>query len=308
MAGRLIKAGVVGALLVLVVLVCTGPAAASQRLVPPGFQLKASDGYRIYGIFFDGTPHEERDELILFVVGKDGAVSYFAPARADETSISASLGAVGSVDLHFVPAGRARVEHVPCGRPKRIKVEAGFYEGTVDLHGEEGYVRARASRVSATARPLLGLVCLGPTDEGSGGHSPGARLTIHRRAAGGSTEFVARKNSPTRVARFEASIEERRGKLGIARAVRSAGAASAFDFAFPAKTALVRPGGPFHGEARYDGARGRFRRVQGDLTVDFPGHTGVRLVGSHAGAGMIRYVDNPSHPFDAPLVDPMLQK
>lgn len=273
--------------------------AVASPLVPPGFQLQASNGYRISGIFFDGTPHEERDELVLFVVRRDAAVAYFAPAKADETSVSADLGAVGSVDLHFVPTGGSRVEQVRCGEPKRIRIESGFYEGTVDLHGEEGYVRARAGRVSATARPLVGLVCIGrSSDEGFGGDSPGARLTVHRRAAGARTEFVARKNSPTRVARFEASIEEREGKLGVTRAVKSTAVPAAFDFAFPAKTATIKPGGPFHGTVGYDGKKGKFNRVGGNLSADFPGHSGVQLTGPHTSASMIRYVDNPSHPFD----------
>jgi hypothetical protein len=183
------------------------------------------------------------------VVRGHSAVTYFTPAEADETSVSADLGDLGSVDLHFVPAGRPKTEPTPCGTPKRVKVERGAYEGTIDFHGEEGFARAHAARVSASAQILLGLICPGDTSvEGSGGHSPGAQLTIHRRSSGQRTELVVRKNSPTRVARFVASIEERRGRIGISREISGTDAPDAFEFAFPAKTALVRPGGPFHGK------------------------------------------------------------
>jgi hypothetical protein len=297
MAGRLIKMGAVGALLALCALVFTGSAAASQPLVPPGFQLKASDGYKLYGIFFDGTPHEERDELILIVARKGAVVTYFTPAQVDETSVSADLGALGSVDLHFVSAGRPRSEPTPCGTPKRVQVERGTYEGSIDFRGEEGFASARAKQVQADASIVLGLICGQGGAEGFGGHSPGARLAVHRRATGESTEFVARKNSPTRIARFQASIEERRGRIGISRAVVSTAAPSTFRFAFPAQTAVVRPGAPFHGSVTYDGSRGRLLRARGDLSVDFPGHRAAHLLGDRTGAGMIRYVDNPSHPF-----------
>ncbi len=273
------------------------PSASASPLVPPGFRLAASNGYKTSGIFFDGTPHEERDELILFVARRHSSVVYFAPAVADESSVSAQLGSVGSVDLHFVPSGHPRREPTPCGTPKRIAVESGFFEGTVDLRGEEGYMRAHATHVSADARTTLSLICGGSGSEGSGGHSPGARLTISRTQGPTMTQFVARKNSPTRISRFEASVRERVGKLEIARVISSTAAPAAFQFDTTAKSAILDPGGLFAGEATYDGTRGPFGRVHGDLAADFPGHSGVRLTGSGTRATMIRYVDNPSHPF-----------
>lgn len=191
----------------------------------------------------------------------------------------------------------------PCGTPKQIEVERGRFEGAFDFRGEEGYTRARVTRVSASARVALSLICGGESSEGFGGHSPGARLTIHRKAGGEITELVARKNSPTRPARFQASVEELTGRVKVSRAIWSTAPPVAFQFAFPAKTATVAPGGPFYGTATYDGGQPKFNRVSGDLAADFPGHSGVPLVGTHARAGMIRYVDNPSHPFALPAAD-----
>ncbi|HUB98758.1 MAG TPA: hypothetical protein VMS11_02930 [Solirubrobacterales bacterium] len=289
----------------LVTVAALGAASAqASPLIPPGFQLPASHGYRIFGLFFDGTPHEERDEVILIVARKDSTVTYFGPAVADETSVSADLGALGSLDLHFAPAGRPKSERTPCGEPKRVKVERGAYQGSFDFRGEEGFARAHSMRASATAKVLLGLVCPGDTSvEGVGGNAPGAQLTIHRRSAGTSTQFVARTNSPTRPVYLEALREEKRGRIGISREVRSTAAPSAFEFDFSEHTALLGPGAPFHGAAAYEGQRGRFQRVHGDLNVDFPGHAGVHLLGLGTSAGMVRYVDNPSHPFSLPVAD-----
>jgi hypothetical protein len=281
---------------VLLMLSLAAPASASP-LVPPGFRLNASDGYKVFGLFFDGTPHEERDELILIVARRHSSVVYFAPAEADETSVSAQLGAVGSVDLHFVPTGRTRTEPTPCGEPKSVKVEAGSFEGSVDLRGEEGYMHAHATRVRSDAQTTLGLACGGPSNEGSGGHSPGARLTISRRKGQTAIQFVARKNSPTRASRFEASIQERVGQLGIFRTISSTAAPGAFLFDTKAKTASLDPGFPFDGKATYDGDRGPFGRVRGNLHVDFPGHSSVLLTGPGTRAAMIRFVENPNHPF-----------
>src|SRR5262249_994193 len=146
----------------------------------------------------------------LIVAHKGSAATYFAPAVADETSVSADLGALGSLDLHFVPTGRSRSETAGCGKPERVEVEQGGYEGTIEFRGEEGFASARATRAPATAKVLLGLVCPGDTSvEGIGGHSPGAELTVHHRAAGDNTELIARTNSPTRPVYLQASIGEK---------------------------------------------------------------------------------------------------
>jgi hypothetical protein len=296
-AGR--RLGIVAGLVAGALLLAATVASASP-FVPPGFRLPASNGYRVFGFFFDGTPREERDELFLFVARRHSAVSYFAPAQADETSVSARLGSVGSVDLHFVPSGDVRSERTPCGTPKSVDVQSGVYEGTVDLHGEEGYMRAHATRVASEARTVLGLVCGGSFDEGSGGHAPGARLTVVSGREPNRIEFVARKNSPIRPARFEASVGERVGRVGITRAVSSVAAPHAFDFDAEAKSAVVEPGAPFAGSLAYDGGRGRSRRVHGNLSIDFPGRSGVRLVGPDTRAGMIRSVENPGQVFRVP--------
>lgn len=295
--------GVALALAALALGASTSPAAASP-LVPPGFVLPASHGYKIFGLFFDGTPHEERDELLLIVARKDSAVTYFVPAKADETSVSADLGALGLVDLRFVPAGRPRPERTPCGTPRRVEVERGAFEGSFAFRGEEGFARATATRMPAFARIVLGLICGGNDDvEGFGGHAPGAQLKIHQRGAAATTDFEARTNSPTRPAYLEASVEEKRGRIGITRQVSFTAPPPAFRFDFAAKTATVKPGGPFHGSAKYDGSKAKRSRMRGNLTVDFPGHAGVRLLGPRTSAGMVRYVDNPSHPFALPGAD-----
>jgi hypothetical protein len=300
-----IAVGVVQAFVALLSTVLpTGLAAASTASAeslgaPPGFRLEASDGYTIHAIAFD-DPEGRGDDLLLLVARRHSAVLYATHATVTETSIAASLGAVGSIDLHFVPSGRVAVERSACAK-KPFRFDAGFYEGTIDLDGEEGFMHAHATRARGEIRTLASLLCSGGVgSEGIGGDAPGARLTVHGKLAGSKVEFVAWKNSPTRVSRFEASIGERRGGLTIIRGVSATGSAAAFPFDTAAWSATVRPPTPFSGKAGYDGAAGPLRRFGGNLEVDFPGRSNVPLTGPGTRASMVRAVQNPGHPFRLP--------
>lgn len=274
-------------------------ASASSLGPPPGFRLEGSNGYTVRAISFD-APEGRRDELLLFVSRPHSIVVYATRAMVTDGSIAADLGSVGSVDLHFVPTGKTAAERSACAK-KPFKFDAGFYEGTIDLDGEEGFMHAHATRARGEIRTLASLLCSGGVgSEGTGGHAPGVRLTVHGKLAESKVEFVAWKNSPTRVSRFEASIEERRGGLTIIRGVSAAGSAAAFPFDTAAWSATVRPPSPFSGKAVYDGAAGPLRRFGGNLEVDFPGRSNVPLTGPGTRASMVRAVQNPGHPFRLP--------
>jgi hypothetical protein len=273
------------------------PAAAESLFPPSGFRLPASHGYKLHVLAFDGDPHGAHDEVILLVNRKNASVIYFALKRVEvtETTIAADLGRVGSIDLHFVPTGMSREESSACD-PRPIKFDSGFYEGKFEFEGEEGYAEAHATRARGEIRFAASLICGRSADEGIGGGSPGARLVTRRHWDSGKLEFEATKNSPSRPSRFQASIEERRAGLVIDRGVSAVAGAGAFDFDVPAQTALLAPLTPFHGTARFHRpAPRRPGRLLGNLSVDFPGRSNVRLGGSRG--SLIRWVQNPSHPF-----------
>lgn len=287
-----------GLLICLMLLMAALPAvSAAAPLSPPGgFRLPAGHGYEIHVLAFDGDPHEERDEVILFVDRKNASAVYFALKRVSvtETTITADLGRIGSIDFHFVPTGVPREERSACdSRP--IEFDSGFYEGRIDFNGEEGYTEAHATRGRGEVRLGASLVCGGSLDEGSGGHSPGARLVTRRRWRNGEVELKATKNSPNRPSRFLASINEKHAGLAIERSVSAVGGPGAFDFEVSAQTASLDPPNPFHGIARFHRADQRPGRLSGGLSVDFPGRSDVRLGGSRG--SLVRWVQNPSHPF-----------
>lgn len=280
-----------------VVLMAVSTASAAQFPPPGGFQLPASNGYSLHALSYDGDSQGERDSVLLLFSRKGSAVLYFAQKGVEvtEESIAADFGGLGSVDLRFVPTGKARKEAPSCEPRQSIAFDSGAYEGRVDFEGEEGFTELHATGARGSAQFVLDLICGAGGHEGVGGNSPGAQLRVHRRLPGGNLSFEAWKNSPTRPARFEASIEERRDSIGIFRDVSTKAEAQSFEFDVPDQTALLRPPSPFDGIGRFNRAGNGKGRLHGNLSVDFPGRSNVLLKGSSG--SLIRFVKNPSHPF-----------
>lgn len=268
--------------------------AAEAPLVPPGFRLAATNGYTL-SVVGVKDPNNDRGAILLAMRSRHAETLYSALASIGPTSIEADLGTIGRIDVDFVSSGQSQAERSACGR-RSVLVDSGRYEGTIDFRGEEGYSQVHASSARGEAMMTLSLVCPGgPESEGTGGHSPGARLTVRHQVR--RFEFSAKKNSPSRPARFTASIEEHRGDLWISRRVWVAAAPDSFDFNVPSGTAHVDPPSPFAGKASYRRSSGKEARWRGDLSVEFPGHADVRLTGPKTRASLVRAVLNPSRPF-----------
>jgi hypothetical protein len=243
-------------------------------------------------------PNTEQGQVLVLAHAPGSAVLYFTRATVTDTSIEADLGAVGRIDVDFVPSGKARKEDSECGG-RSVVVDSGRYVGTIDFKGEQAYSQAHAAAARGDAKLALSLVCGQVEDEGFGGHAPGALLTArHRRGA--RFEFTARKNGPSRVARFSASISERRTSLQIERAVEVEAEPATFDYDVGAGAATVTPPTPFDGEATFSRTSKAAATWHGNLSVDFPGRAGVSLAGQGTRARLVRAVQNPSHPFRLP--------
>jgi hypothetical protein len=284
------------ALIVGVVVSINVPVAAADLFVPGGFRLAASNGYSMHAIIFDGDPRGEQDGLILFVSRKGDGATYVVRKGVEvtETTVSADLGKLGSVDLHWVPSNKPAVERSACSK-EPIEFESGFYEGQFDFEGEEGYTEAHRTRARGEIRLAASLICGSGLDEGVGGHAPGAQLKLRRRWDGGHLESEVTKNSPTRPARFSAAIEEASGGLLIEREVRTAASPKAFEFDVPSQSAILRPPSPFSGTAHFERQRGPKGHLKGSLIVNFPGRSHVSLSGTEG--TLQRWVENPRHPF-----------
>jgi hypothetical protein len=284
---------VLGALIAALVLPAAAGAATLQA--PGGFRVEASDGFLMQVLAVPA--HDGSAASVLIRIARRGeSVLYGAPAIVEEDAIEADLGALGRIDVRYVPDGRTVRQGSPCVR-RKAAFDGGFYEGTIKLRGEEGYASVDATRAPGDLGLILSLLCVQTGSEGFGGHSPGARLTAQRTFAGGSTVLDARINSPTRPSRFEASISETHGRLHVFRSVRAVGPPAAFSYDVPRGKAVIAPPLPFAGVGRFQRRAHGPGRFLGNLAVDFPGHSDVHLGGPSAHATLIRYVDNPSHPF-----------
>jgi len=233
------------------------------------------------------NPRTGRGAAFLVVRSRHASVLYVAPASISPTSIEAYFGAIGRVDVDFVPSGRSRTERSICGGTP-VSVDSGRYEGSIDFEGEEGYSEVHADSARGEAKMALSVLCAGrPSWEGTGSGLPGARL-IARHRGDRRFEFRAMKNGPDRPARFTASISENRGELEILRSVEIAAAPGSFDFDVPSGVARVSPPRPFAGEATYQRGSGKSASWQGNLSVDFPGRADLRLTGSDTRASLVR--------------------
>ena len=109
------------------------------------------------------------------------------------------------------------------------------------------------------------------------------------------------KNSPSRPARFAASIAERRGGMEISRSVAAVAGPGAFAFDVPSGRATIEPPAPFAGVGNFRRSSDRGSTWGGNLTVDFPGHPNVALTGAGTKASLVRAVDNPATPVPGAL-------
>jgi hypothetical protein len=272
------------------------------------FKVEASNGYSILA-YAANERADGRGEIVLFVSGRNGGATYLAPAQLSATSIEADLGPLGAVSLEVVPSGKEKTERSACkGEGESFRFEPQAFRGRFEFHGEDGFADAVSTAPRERTRFFVDLLCASNESEGQFGHSPGARLQVHRTGSHGF-QFQAQANSPTRPTRFEATIRERHGRMRVERSARAIAGPKAFrfDFAFheleppfPAASAVVKPPAPFAGTGFFQHEPGVPSSWHGDLSVDFPGRSDVRLAGPGARATMVRAVLNPSHPFRIP--------
>jgi hypothetical protein len=216
--------------------------------------------------------------VTVFVSKGNSYAAYKAPAKVTATSFEADLGGLGRIDVDYHPTGQTWTRRGTCDAP--VTYAVGYYEGTIEFHGEGGYTDGSATKVEGTV-PDQPCGFIGVS---TGGRSPGASLNA---SVFGETGlyFRAYKNNLKGPAVFAAEILEASGDVGIVRVVKATGAPGAFTYGstgHKAARAAVKPPAPFSGSATFS-RRGHSKvRWKGDLAVDFLGHPQVRLTGPGA--------------------------
>lgn len=251
------------------------------------FTVKASNGYKMRVLAFSRKGYRNGEVLIL-VGGKGRSVSYLAPATVTDTRVHAELGALGRIDVEFVPSGLQETARSSCDPADKLTYEKGSYVGAVEFRGEEGYTRATATRVPLWMRLLVDFGCASLVGgELSGSRLPGARLRVRRRLDDGNLLLQVNQNRPGGRVWAEAAIEEKRGPIRIAREVEQVYPATSFDFDPKLRFATLRPPPPFSGAALFLRDAKPQNRWRGNLVVDFPGNSNVALTGSRFRSSLV---------------------
>ena len=268
-----------------------GATAGQKRaLIPLGFELRSSNRYTIEVNVLRpviGAPGPSAYAQIL-VSGKTGSVSYLAPASATEDSFEADLGALGRIAVSFHATGGARNESSVCNRHQSVPVANGYYEGTIEFHGEEGYTEVEASRAKDSASLLLNIVCPAEGESGSGPGLPGAELRVRSSRTSSTPFLTVVENDPWAPVQLEVDAGEQRGEIAIERVIHMTAPRTAFDYDSNLRTATLQPPSPFSGTARFRRTGRHKARWSGNLAVNLPGQSGVRLTGKHRRASLSR--------------------
>jgi hypothetical protein len=242
------------------------------------FKVDASNGYSMLVIGYSKRA-DGRGTVTMFVGREGKAAIYLAPATVTSSLIRANLGDLGRIDLQLHLSGVVKQETSACEK-RPLAFEAGTYRGTFEFRGEEGYAEAKATAVHSLIRPLLNFVCGGRGfGEIVGAGPPGARLRLFSRHGGQALRVQANENRPGAPMIYEATLDERLGRLKVARVVEGRVPGDAFSFAGSLRTAVVHPPAPFSGSASFHRRAAPDNRWTGNLGIDFPGRSNVPLTG-----------------------------
>lgn len=257
--------------------------------IPPGFKLRSSNGYTIDLFVLRASAASDSAAFAFIVVrGRTGAVSYFTPATATEGAIEADLGDLGRVAVAFNATGGTTRQRSVCNKDRAYSFASGYYEGTIDFHGEEGYTEVEALRAEGDASQALDIVCPADSTSGTGPGLPGAELRVRTGHTNPAPSLTVVENNPQAPVQLEVNLRERHAEVGIERTIRMRAPREAFDYDAKLRTATLRPPPPFSGTGLFQRIGRRQSRWRGDLTVDLPGRSGVRLTGGHLRASLFR--------------------
>jgi hypothetical protein len=261
----------------------------AQRVeVEPRFQLTGSHGYLLQ--------ISARERTVTIGVSRTtdtahagSSTTYVARGTVGSHGVHADFGRFGRVDVHFHPTAEA-VRGLPpdCfGGTTGAATVPGYFTGTVEFEGEDGYTAARSHRVT-------GEVVLPPTEQCplvAGGANPliedpnaelppaKTRMTLEalEKSGTGGLDFVARRAGKTG---FYAEKFGTVGRIGIFSIAYALGPKSTFASNPQVSFGTVTPPKPFLGTATLRrGPHGK-RSWTGTLAAEFPGQGAVSLVGT----------------------------
>lgn len=180
----------------------SGPFGSSRKETAAELRFTNREGYRFTVVAFEQTValsvSNGREDLRSRLTGRSSTTTYLAHGRATSTSIQASFGDRGRIELRFRPSGRElhASRHAGCRRPSHdVVAKFGLFVGELRFRGEGGYTSAETHRVHGGTVDLAALVACRPGGNlpGLGGLStspqpapgPAAQGTVSRRPGAG---------------------------------------------------------------------------------------------------------------------------
>ena len=252
--------------------------------------------------------------------GSASTTTYLAHGKVTQTSIAASFGDRGRIDVRFQPSGRKlhATQKAGCKRPGGgVLARFGIFAGELRFQGEGGFTSAEVHRVPGRSVDFGALVAclLGATPGGRqavlpepelpwGLHLPGADVGVrgasletpgvrtHPSHGPKPTTLLADHKTPLTRTVFAAQIRGRgplrllalesasEGSIGVIRFVKAEAAPSVFNFDSILSSASVKPPAPFSGTGAYEQGPGNTKGWTGSLAVSFLGAPHVPLTGS----------------------------
>jgi hypothetical protein len=284
----------------------SGPFGLSRGDSASELKFTNHDGYQFTVVAFGQvialSVGNGREDLSGKSVGRFSTTTYLTHGRATPTSIEASFGDRGRIDLHFQP-GRREIHasrQAGCRRPSGDTIaRLGLFRGELRFHGEGGYTSAEAHRVRGGTVNLAALVACRPSGKLPGlSGSPAGRADLaapavqtHPSRGPKRTSLSASLKSPLSrtmfevrtggvgSARFLAAEEASEGRIGVIRLTGVSAPQSAFTFDDALANAAVAPPPPFSGRGVFQQGIGTAESWSGSLAVSFLGAR-VPLTGS----------------------------
>ena len=193
--------------------------------------------------------------------------------------------------MAWVPSGQAEEGKTRCRTvpPTPIWFAGGQYVGTFSFHGEKGFTDVEVGNVDGREGWWRYASCGYSVREGYPG--PGFLLEAQRsrdRSAPYRYLSVVQNRRGGRVS-FQAGMGERHGRLWVERSAYVSAGRGSLKVDEQLDRAEVRPPAPFTGLGVFDRiARRGPGTWRGNLTVDFPGRSGVLLAGGRWTASLVR--------------------
>lgn len=277
-------------------------------------ELVNGDGYRIAVLAFGQT--------VALQVARTGgprpsATTYLAHGRATPTSMRASFGELGRVDLHFQRSAGSPgpTPFGDCHSRRGPILRVGVFVGGIRFRGEGGYTSARAHRVQGTSidfaalaaclrhslraarrtaipprSPFAALLELTRSDKRRAPPVPSA--PTHPSDGPQRTILAARSTQPlsrtvflalargNRDVRYVAAEATSKGAIGIVRVAAVRAPRSSFSFNRKLSSARVAPPRPFGGTGVFEHGPGSAKSWTGPLSVSLLGAPHLPLTGS----------------------------